>query len=141
MMQQFCVLVFLLILTNAESFAQSTVVQPPRSKDEFCQLRKDPNYFFRLAHEKENQMAFENYGGAFDGGVCWWHSLFQRSSLYLSVYRPDQARPNLDTAKKIIHSIATNGRVVEIPGYRNFLEFSRDWEDQIQYKLQKWQLV
>ncbi|MCC6276710.1 MAG: hypothetical protein IT289_02200, partial [Oligoflexia bacterium] len=41
----------------------------------------------------------------------------------------------------IIHSIATNGRVVEIPGYRNFLEFSRDWEDQIQYKLQKWQLV
>lgn len=85
-------------------------------------------------------MAFPNQGGLFNGGVCWWHSLFQRSAIYLTVYRPELPKPNRDQAKKLIHSIAAGRRVVEIPGYHNFREFTQAWPKEVQAKLEAWQM-
>lgn len=113
----------------------------PTSKSEFCEQRKRSDYFLALAYEPSNQLAFENHGGIKNRGVCWWHALFQRSSFYTTVYRPDLPKPSKEQAKKIIHLIASGGKIVEVPGYKNMFDFSRDWEAQIQSKLESWQLI
>lgn len=111
----------------------------PTSKAEFCESRKDPHYFRELSYDQENLLTFRNRGGLLDKGVCWWHNLFQRSALYLAVYKPELPKPNKASARKIIHAIAAGKRVVEIPGYKNLSEFSKDWAPEIQSKLEAWQ--
>lgn len=86
-------------------------------------------------------MAFKNSGGLFDGGVCWWHSRFQRNILYLSIMRPDLEKPSTKEAmKKIISQIRLGNSVVKIPGYSNLEEFSRENQALIQEELNNWQL-
>ncbi|MGE3975204.1 MAG: hypothetical protein AB7F59_11830 [Bdellovibrionales bacterium] len=121
-----------------QSFA---VIAAPHSRAQFCELRKNPSYFIEQARDVTNHLAFSNYGGLFNGGVCWWHSLFQRASLYLVVFRPELSKPALTQAKLLIHSIAAGKRVIEIPGYSNMLDFSRDYESLIQSKLEEWQKI
>lgn len=133
-----CLFALLISITvQAKNF---TARSSAKSKAEFCEGRKDVHYFANLAHNPENMMTLENQGGIFNGGVCWWHSLFQRSSIYLTVYRPELAKPDRNLAKKIIHAIAAGKRVIEIPGYNNFKEFTLDWNKEIQSKLEAWQL-
>lgn len=134
----FCGYVLLLTLISG---THAVAEEAPQSRSEYCSRRTEPEYFIRLALDGQNHLAFPNQGGLFNGGVCWWHSLFQRASLYLSVFQPESPKPDEDQARRIIHSLAAGKRVVEIPGYRNFREFSRDWEDAIQVKLERWQLV
>lgn len=112
-----------------------------QGRSEFCEMRKHAEYFKNLAYEPTNHLSFDNQGGLFNGGVCWWHSLFQRAALYVTVYRPELEKPNELEAKKIVHLIAAGTKVVEIPGYKNLNEFSRDWSELIQAKLEEWQLV
>ncbi len=122
--------------------AQLEILQnAPIGRQEFCELHKTPSSVIKMALNQENLLSFKNSGGLLNKGVCWWHSLFQRASIYISVFRPELAKPTAAQAKKIIHSIASGKRVVEIPGYHNIGDFSRDWENLIQRKLEEWQLI
>lgn len=87
-----------------------------------------------------NRMAFRNDGGLFDGGVCWWHSRLQRSSIYLSRYAPSLPRPTAGEAKAIVEHLVHFDSVVTIPGYANFNEFTKDHEGLIQQELNEWQI-
>jgi hypothetical protein len=113
----------------------------PTSRESFCGLTRDPDNFKALAEQPENHLHFENRGGLFNGGVCWWHSRLQRSALYLSVFRPELPKPTHEQAEKIIHRLAANAGVVEIPGYSNLDSFSGEWWNVIQKKLDEWQMV
>lgn len=114
----------------------------PQSRQEYCTKARTKGYFTHLAFDRQNRIAFDNWhGGILNKGLCWWHALFQRASLYLTVYRPDLPKPNAKQAEAIIHSIAAGRHVVEIPGYANLYEFSKDWETPIKKKLEQWQLV
>lgn len=132
-------LVILLTVATQNALAVPFSGEAPTSKAEYCAARKNTHYFRGLAHNIDNHMTLRNHGGLFNGGVCWWHNLFQRSAIYLSVFRPELPKPDKANAKKIIHAIAAGKRVVEIPGYTNMTEFSNDWKNEIQAKLEAWQ--
>ena len=53
----------------------------------------DPQILINYSSETTNLMSFKNQGGLFNGGVCWWHSRFQRNIFYLSIFRPDLNKP------------------------------------------------
>lgn len=128
-----------LILLSAQVHAER--IRAPQTQSEFCAFAVTPEKFHRLAEDSWNHMAFRNSGGLFDGGVCWWHSLFQRAAWYLTVYRPDLPKPSLAQAKFIVHQIARGKEVVEIPGFANFFEFSNEHQTLIQKKLEQWQIT
>ncbi len=109
-------------------------------KVEYCQKRQNPFYFQNMAFERENRLSFVNDGGAFDAGVCWWHSRFQRSALYLTIFNPADPRPTKSEAKKIIKRIKQRKAVVTVPGYRSLREFSLAYDDLIQKELEGWQI-
>jgi hypothetical protein len=113
----------------------------PNSKVQYCQMNSLKSHYRELSFNPENHLSFGNYGGIQGQGVCWWHALFQRASLYLVVFRPELPKPSLRDAQKIIHAIAAGKRVVEVPGYENLWSFSKDWEAEIQKKLESWQLI
>lgn len=92
-----------------------------------------------LLAQPENRLDFKNRGGLFGGGVCWWHSRLQRSSLYLARFAPDRPKPDLNQIKQIIYSLKKMNRVVVIPGYSDFLSFSHDHQRSIQNMLEFWQ--
>ena len=125
------------ILASSNLFAATS----SKSADEFCNDRKDNKYFRNFLEEDESRMAFRNQGGLVDGGVCWWHSRFQRNATYLTIYRPDKRRPTDSQAKKIIKKIRKGRSIVEIPGFSNFEEFSSAYRSYIQDTLEAWQKV
>lgn len=115
------------------------------SKTEFCEKAKHLRYFKGLAVSEvfevnENCISFANHGGLLGKGVCWWYSRFQRNVFYLTTYRPALPRPSRREAKEIIAKIRRGRAVVEIPGFKNFGEFSIDHEDLIQRALERWQI-
>lgn len=118
----------------------------PQNKDEFCARFNTTNESSQttiqdLSLDPTNLMAFKNNGGLFNGGVCWWHSRFQRNIFYLSIFRPDLERPkNLAVIRNIIRQIRQGNSVVTIAGYRNLEEFSLDNQKLIQSELNDWQL-
>lgn len=123
-------------------FLVSTVyANPPSSKSQFCQQAAMPGFFVGLSFEPENRMSFRNQGGFLGGGVCWWHSLLQRSAFYLSVFNPELPKPTKAQAQQIVLALASQKYVVEIPGYANFNEFTKDWQNVIQRILNRWQLA
>ena len=100
----------------------------------------------------DNSMAFSNYGGLANGGVCWWHSRWHRNATYLAYFSPDKPKPEFDfkserkehdaeglSIKEIIKKIKGGDRVVEIPGYRNLREFTAENSRLIQQTLEGWQ--
>lgn len=97
---------------------------PARSREEFCENAKDPDYFKTLLYDVANLNAYSNSAGGLGTGLCWWHSEFQRSATYLAVYRPDLPRPSEAEARELINDLMTKQGVVEIPGFRNFNGFS-----------------
>ncbi len=129
----------LAIAVLAFSFSAMSSEGPSQSIEQFCADRSDKNFAKELTQSQENLMAFQNQGGIINGGVCWWHSRFQRNSLYLTIYKPAEARPTNKEAAELVKKIRAGDEVVEIPGYRNFYEFSYHHAVQIQRELEKWQ--
>ncbi len=115
-------------------------VEPARSRKEFCQVARDPDYFKSLFYSQKNLIAFTNDGGLFDAGVCWWHSMLTRSAQHLAVYHPHMPKPGRFQVEKIIGWLANGRGVVEIPGYHNFSEFTLDNQEFVQRALNNWQL-
>jgi hypothetical protein len=94
-----------------------------------------------LLEAPENRLAFKNRGGLINGGVCWWHSRLQRSSVYLSQFSPESPPPSEPELQKILLDLRTMKNVVRIPGYSDFETFSRDYEKEIQALLEGWQRI
>lgn len=112
-----------------------------KSRQEFCSHKDDPNYFKELASRPQNQIAFVNpHAGLGNGGLCWWHSQLQGSSLFLTVYRPDLAKPKGDEVSYIFEAIMKTQAVIEIPGYSNFSDFTADNEKLLIQLLADWQI-
>lgn len=110
---------------------------PPAFGSDICS--RTPAEFQRMIFDPNNRLAFANDGGLLDGGVCWWHSRFQRAANYLAVFRPDLPKPTEDEAFFLVFRLTQMNRVVEIPGYANLHEFSSDFERVIQERLEFWQ--
>lgn len=117
----------------------------PQSKEEFCSRfgtsSAERETIQDLSTEAANLMSFKNDGGLFNGGVCWWHSRFQRNILYLSIFRPDLPKPTTTLEiKKIIHQVRLGTSIVTVAGYANLAEFSAQNQKLIQSELNDWQL-
>jgi hypothetical protein len=104
----------------------------------FCERNRGD--ILALMHEPTARISFKNAGGIGDGGVCWWHSRYQRSSFFLVKYAPEKAKPNAQQANQIISAIRNMDRVVTIPGHANFQSFTRAYQKQIQSVLNDWQI-
>lgn len=130
---------FLAIAALACSFSAFAALTPSQSIEQFCSDRSSVTFSKNLSRNSENLMAFQNHGGLANGGVCWWHSRFQRNALYLTIYKPAEDRPSKAEAEKIIDKIRSGKEIIEIPGFRNFYEFSRAHRAEIQRELEKWQ--
>jgi hypothetical protein len=109
------------------------------SKEEFCEDRKYKSFVKGLTQNSSNLMGFRNRGGLFKGGICWWHSRFQRNALHLTYFNPQAAKPDSKTALKLIRDIRFQNGIVEIPGFENFEQFSTVFENEIQKELERWQ--
>lgn len=92
-----------------------------------------------LLRERSNRLSFGNQGGLIDGGVCWWHSRFERAASYLADFHPELPKPSRKQARRICNDLS-HMRVTRIPGYENLAQFSRDFESEIQSELNEWQL-
>jgi hypothetical protein len=95
---------------------------------------------FEQFRSAENRLAITNGGGLFQGGVCWWHSRLQRSSVYLAHFSPEKQKPDSTLAKEIIRKLIHFEEVVEVPGYENFYQFSQDFSKLVQSALNEWQI-
>ncbi len=136
-----------LIITLGALFTVHTYASSlPQNKAEYCARfnSSSPNQettIQDLSLEPSNLMAFKNNGGLFNGGVCWWHSRFQRNIFYLSIFRPDLEKPrSINEIRNIIHLVRLGTNVVTIPGYTNLEEFSKENQKFIQSELNDWQL-
>lgn len=114
-------------------------VTPSFNQESFCSDRQDESFLKTLIEDESSQMVLRNQGGIFNGGVCWWHSRFQRNAIYLTIFRPDQPRPTKREALEIIRKIRFAHEVIEIPGFINFREFALEYAYDIQLELEKWQ--
>lgn len=131
----------LIALTILASCFQAFAQRPSLSETDFCSDRKDPDFVKELVQSSSNLMSFQNQGGLLNSGVCWWHSRFQRNALYLTIYKPDEDRPTDAEAMKLILQIKSGNKVVVIPGFNNFSEFSYAYAQEIQNVLNAWQKV
>lgn len=122
----------------AVSFSVSAQT-PSQSVEQFCVDRGNARFAKDLMRDANNLMAFSNRGGIANGGVCWWHSRFQRNALYMTLYNSQKKKPTTEEAVKLIDRIRSGSGFVEIPGYRNFSEFSYNHHREIQRELEKWQ--
>src|SRR5438270_754213 len=50
--------------------------------------------FLSAGFSPSQRLSFGNTGGIAHGGVCWWHSRFQRAAIYLTIFRPDLPKPS-----------------------------------------------
>lgn len=125
---------------QASDIDKSGSVKAAISRKEYCAKGTDVNYFKSLMYGYENRLSFVNAGGLGNGGVCWWHSMFTRNAIYLTVYRPDQRRVNRTEALTVIDDIISSRGIVEVPGYNNLYDFSRDYAQDIQRALNRWQI-
>ncbi len=142
----FSFLIFLLISCSSFSNNRDTAsvepyyLKPPKSKEQFCNIVTDKEYFRNMLYYSENRLAFYNWGGVFNSGTCWWHSMFTRNATYLSIYKPDLPKPNIRQVKQIILDIVSIKGIVVIPGFKNLQEFSIANGELIQDALNKWQI-
>jgi len=92
-----------------------------------------------LLSNPENRLSFKNRGGLFNGGVCWWHSRFERASAYLIEFRPELEKLSSTDLKKKLMNL-TMMKLTVIPGYKNLEEMSRENKGLIQEILNGWQV-
>lgn len=112
----------------------------PTTKAEFCARFEDTTSISDLSLEPTNLMSFKNQGGLFNGGVCWWHSRFQRNIFYLTIFKPELPRPSTRELKALIKEIRAGESVVTIPGFTNFSEFTEIHKKEILAELEAWQI-
>lgn len=110
----------------------------PLSKESYCERFDHKTAIKDLSLNKENLLSFKNQGGLFDGGVCWWHSRFQRNLLYLSIFHPEKTRDK--NPRPLIKQIRLGREVVHINGFKNVEEFSTTYKKEILSELEDWQL-
>ena len=115
------------LMTLVAAFVLLPAMAFADARSEWCEKTENPEYFQSLASNPENNFSFDNESGWLRTGLCWWHSRFQRASYYLTVYRPDLPKPTTWQAIHILDRIQNIAGVVEIPGYKNFREFTQDW--------------
>lgn len=128
-----------MILPTILSFS-AMATNLPQSKDEFCGRFKTDIKIKDFSEVSTNLISFKNDGGLFNGGVCWWHSRFQRNLFYTTFFRPDLKRPNKEEIKNIIKNIRNATSVTMIPGYQNVADFTAENKALIQSELNSWQL-
>lgn len=109
------------------------------SLDQFCEDRFEPKFVKSLTLDPTNLMSFKNHGGLAGGGVCWWHSRFQRNALYLTYFSPDKEKLPAHEIPWLLRRIRNANEVLEIPGFSNFQEFSSHYKNEIQEELETWQ--
>lgn len=131
----------LLFVLIAMAAPKTYSAETSKSSYGFCKDRQDNKYYQELLKDQDNQLSFRNQGGLIGGGVCWWHSRFTRNALYLGIFRPEMRKPSRKQAKDIIDDIRAGKHIVNIPGYSNLREFSRDFQTEIQDELEAWQKV
>jgi hypothetical protein len=112
----------------------------PQTKEDFCGRFNDPQTIKSFSNDANNLLNFKNHGGLFNGGVCWWHSKFQRNLFYLSIFNPYSPSPAPTEIKKLIHKIRQGNQIVVIPGFFNVHDFSEQNRSAIQAELEAWQL-
>ncbi len=122
------------------AFAAPTgFAESPDSVPGVCERHTGRGTLDGVASNHRFRMSFKNEGGLQNGGVCWWHSRFQRAVWTLAEFRPDLPKPNLAEARRLINAVAHLSRVVIIPGYADFESFSADYHSDIQRELNAWQ--
>lgn len=89
----------------------------------------------------ESRIAFKNAGGLFNGGVCWWHNRLQRSSAYLVRFEPRKPKPSRPELMKILATLRLMNEVVVIPGFSDFVTFSKTYHFDVQSMLNEWQKI
>lgn len=124
------------LLISFNAFSNDTASQ---SIQQFCSDRNSSTFIKELASNSSNLMGFQNAGGIANGGVCWWHSRFQRNALYLTIFHPEEKRASESNVLKMIKTIRSGDQVVVIPGFNNFNDFSATYQNEIQAELNKWQ--
>ncbi len=110
------------------------------NKKSYCHNIKDPSYFKQIIKDPNNHLFLPKRNGFLFTGTCWWNSRIQRNSLYLAIYRPDLAKPNKQQVIKIFHDLRKMKKVITIPGFKNFKEFSSAFKKVFYKELYKWQL-
>jgi hypothetical protein len=94
----------------------------------------------KISEDPAMRMGFKNAGGLANGGVCWWHSRFQRAAWYLAEFDPGAPAPSVAAAKDLIRRLVSRSEVVVIPGYGDLVSFTKDFKPEIQSALNAWQL-
>lgn len=112
----------------------------PTNKAEFCARFEESTSISDLSLEPNNLISFKNQGGLFDGGVCWWHSRFQRNIFYLAIFKPELPRPSTKELKSLIKEIRAGESVFTIPGFANISEFTDVHKKEILAELEAWQI-
>lgn len=112
----------------------------PQNHDEFCQRVEDSEQILSFLNDEENLLSFENQGGILNGGVCWWHSRFQRNLIYLTMYRPDLPLLKPSEVHSLLAEIRLGKSIIMIPGFSNVQEFSRKYKKEIIKILESWQM-
>jgi hypothetical protein len=126
-------------LTVAVLFTSVAPGALAETKREFCKDRSSSKSIKSSKFNSDQFLSFTNRGGLINGGVCWWHSRFQRNAMVLAKFRPELPAASTDEVKKLIKAIRKGKKVVEIPGYENISEFSYYHRSEIQDELEKWQ--
>jgi len=131
------ILLSVLLLMMSHSVWSATL---PTNKNDYCARFNNPDAVRTFSIEPANLMNFKNQGGLFNGGVCWWHSRFQRNIFYLAIFRPDLRPLEKREVRNLIKEIRLGKTVVQIPGFHHFADFSHAYQKEIQAELEAWQL-
>lgn len=137
----FCFLFFGIGLMTLNLSAKSSPLLV-HSQSALCEAYESKGFLQkRLQFETGNRLSFRNLPGPAGRGLCWWHSRFTRSALYLAVFRPDiDRKPNAQEAEEIINHLVDRDQVVEITGYSSLWDFSQDFPKEIEEALSWWSL-
>ncbi|NLP06065.1 hypothetical protein GX411_08970 [Candidatus Fermentibacteria bacterium] len=115
------------------------------SRDEYAASAGFPEYVRGLAGDtpsgpNPNLPGFTNEGGLLGRGVCWWHSRLTRAALYLAYFEPGLPGPDGAGARRALSALMRCERVVAIPGYLCFRDFSMDHRHVVQRFLEQMQI-
>lgn len=132
-------IVLCFLLLPLSSFAQTL----PMNKEQYCERfdqNKNTDLLLDLSQNQDNLLSFKNNGGLFNGGVCWWHSRFQRNLLYLTQLKPHLPKLQKHEIPQLIREIRLGMGILVIPGFNSIENFSKHYQAEIQRELNDWQL-
>lgn len=131
-----------LVLFSIGFFSFSTLANLiPSTQNEFCTNHQDKSRIQDYLEFSENLMSFKNDGGVFDGGVCWWHSRFQRNMAYLAIFKPESPIIPKKEIRNLLNQIRNGKTVVIVPGFLNVKDFTQYYQKEIQGLLNDWQIL